>query len=329
MANYFIVGGDDRQYGPITAEDIRKWAAEGRLNGGTSAKAESDAEWRPLAKFPEFADLFEPAPAAPVFPAAPAAPIDWREYDYDLDLSGCISGGWNLFKNHFGVLFVGPVIYFLIEIFIGLFSKIPLIGPAFSVANLFLVGPLLAGVYYQFILVNRGEKTAVGDIFSGFRRRFLHLMLANLLIAFLSALCFTPFFLADGAKFLVLLHQMQNAAGDQNALADVWKSLFALMLSSIPWLLVCMIPYLYIYVSFVFTLPLIIDQDMDFWPAMLASHRMVGKHWWLVFGLVVLIILIKLAGFLACCFGILFAIPLGFGALLTAYETIFRHSKKP
>ena len=37
---------------------MRKWIAEGRLNEQTLAKAESDAEFRPLSAFPEFADAF-------------------------------------------------------------------------------------------------------------------------------------------------------------------------------------------------------------------------------------------------------------------------------
>lgn len=65
MANYTIIGGDGKQYGPITEGDLRKWIAEGRLSGQSLAKAESDAEFRPLSTFPELADVFAPAPAQP------------------------------------------------------------------------------------------------------------------------------------------------------------------------------------------------------------------------------------------------------------------------
>ena len=58
MANYTIIGGDSKQYGPITGDDLRKWISEGRLNAQSLAKAESDAEFRTLATFPEFADVF-------------------------------------------------------------------------------------------------------------------------------------------------------------------------------------------------------------------------------------------------------------------------------
>jgi hypothetical protein len=58
MANYTIIGGDGKQYGPITGEDLRNWISEGRLNAQSLVKAESDAEFRTLATFPEFADIF-------------------------------------------------------------------------------------------------------------------------------------------------------------------------------------------------------------------------------------------------------------------------------
>ncbi len=57
MATYTIIGGDQKQYGPVTEEQLRQWIRDGRVNRQTQAKAEGDAEWRPLSAFPEFADL--------------------------------------------------------------------------------------------------------------------------------------------------------------------------------------------------------------------------------------------------------------------------------
>ena len=67
---YNIIGGDGKEYGPISAEDLRKWVAEGRLNAQTRAKAESDAEFRPLSAFPEFADVFATTAAPAVMPSS-------------------------------------------------------------------------------------------------------------------------------------------------------------------------------------------------------------------------------------------------------------------
>ena len=60
---YSIIGGDQREYGPVTAEEIRQWIADRRANGRTLAKAEG-GPWKPLSTFPEFADALGAAPAA-------------------------------------------------------------------------------------------------------------------------------------------------------------------------------------------------------------------------------------------------------------------------
>lgn len=68
---YFIIGGDTKEYGPVSADDIRQWVAEGRLNAQSLAKSDGDTAWRTLASFPEFADLSgAPAPAAIAPPTA-------------------------------------------------------------------------------------------------------------------------------------------------------------------------------------------------------------------------------------------------------------------
>jgi hypothetical protein len=66
---YSIIGGDGKQYGPISEPELRKWISEGRLNAQSLAKAESDAEFRTLSTFPEFADVL--GLAAPGLGVAP------------------------------------------------------------------------------------------------------------------------------------------------------------------------------------------------------------------------------------------------------------------
>ncbi len=63
---YKIVGGDQREYGPVTSDQIREWIATGRANAQSLASFEG-APWKPLATFPEFADALRTAtpPALP------------------------------------------------------------------------------------------------------------------------------------------------------------------------------------------------------------------------------------------------------------------------
>ena len=62
---YRIIGGDQKEYGPVTADELRRWITEGRANAQTQVLAEGATEWKPLSACPEFADLVNPPSAAP------------------------------------------------------------------------------------------------------------------------------------------------------------------------------------------------------------------------------------------------------------------------
>jgi hypothetical protein len=55
---YKIIGADQKEYGPITGEQIRFWITEGRVNAQTKACAEGSTDWKTLGSFPEFSEAF-------------------------------------------------------------------------------------------------------------------------------------------------------------------------------------------------------------------------------------------------------------------------------
>ena len=69
-----IIGADQKEYGPISVEQIRQWIRDGRLNAQTPAQRAGEGEWQQLSAFSEFADLFQPAPGDPDAPAPAYAP---------------------------------------------------------------------------------------------------------------------------------------------------------------------------------------------------------------------------------------------------------------
>src|SRR6266850_2488316 len=69
---YRIIGADGNQYGPISAEQLRQWVAEGRANAQTKILAEGTTEWKPLSEFPEFFGTAAPPPGAT--PPTPSMP---------------------------------------------------------------------------------------------------------------------------------------------------------------------------------------------------------------------------------------------------------------
>ena len=60
---YRIIGVDGQQYGPVSAEQIRRWLGENRLNAQSLAQLEGTQDWKPLATFPEFATDVKVPPA--------------------------------------------------------------------------------------------------------------------------------------------------------------------------------------------------------------------------------------------------------------------------
>ena len=269
----------------------------------------------PLSAFAEFADLVGTGPAAtpPPFSSGGTAALPVEEIlarDYDLDLGNCISRGWKLLQENFGLLFCGLLIYAGVEFAIALFGMIPIIGTLFSLANIFIVGPLLGGLYYVNLQAIRRQPANAGDVFAGFRTNFLQLFLGNLIPGLLAALCMIP------AGIVALLTILPASIRHEQPGPAALVFLFGVAL-------VCVIPAVFLQINWVFTLPLIIDRKMNFWPAMQLSWKMTVQHWWQVFGLLVLVALINIGGTLLCCVGLLFSAPIGIGAMMYAYEDIF------
>src|SRR6185437_11130333 len=164
----------------------------------------------------------------------------------------------------------------------------------------------------------------VGKIFDGFRSGYWQLFLGYLIPALFYLACLAPFFIVFFMKVFPLLAQIQHASpNDMQAVLPQMKSAF---LASLPVFLIVMIPLMYLSINWQFTLPLIIDKKMDFWTAMKTSWKMVHKHWFTVFGLLVVIGLLNIAGAIACCVGLIFTMPLGFAILICGYEIIFSES---
>ncbi|HET7626695.1 MAG TPA: DUF4190 domain-containing protein [Verrucomicrobiae bacterium] len=69
---YRILGADNKEYGPVSGEQLRGWIAENRANAGTLALAEGSTTWKPLREFPEFSLLFA-SQRPPVLAPLPAA----------------------------------------------------------------------------------------------------------------------------------------------------------------------------------------------------------------------------------------------------------------
>ncbi len=68
---YKIIGEDGKEYGPATAEQIRQWVAEGRVEHRTPIFVDGAKDWNFVGLLPEFAGLF----ATSGTPPSPIAPL--------------------------------------------------------------------------------------------------------------------------------------------------------------------------------------------------------------------------------------------------------------
>ena len=59
MPSYKLIGADLKEYGPVSAEQIRQWLTEGRVDSQTKLQAEGGGEWKRLAEVPEFTAALE------------------------------------------------------------------------------------------------------------------------------------------------------------------------------------------------------------------------------------------------------------------------------
>jgi prepilin-type processing-associated H-X9-DG protein len=68
-----IIGGDQKEYGPVSADQLREWIQSGRADTQTRVQAEGQTDWRALGELPEFADAL--AARSPTTPPPPVTTV--------------------------------------------------------------------------------------------------------------------------------------------------------------------------------------------------------------------------------------------------------------
>ena len=248
MANYFIIGGDGKEYGPVTDADVRQWIAEGRLNAESRAKAENDAEFRALAQFPEFAGALSPQAAPSTIESVSRAKeedaVNWQASilarEPELKLGECLAAGWSFLGANTGFLMGAVFLTWATNLFFVVFSvTVPLVGP---LVLLSFNGIIMGGFYLACLRRQRGEDVSPTEVFCGFKIAFVQLLLTGLV-----SMLLTEF----SACCLIL-------------------------------------PAVYLTVAWAFALPLVADKKMSFWPAMELSRKVVTRVWFEAFGLLLI-----------------------------------------
>jgi hypothetical protein len=301
---YRIIGADQKEYGPVSSEQLKQWINEGRVSGQTRARLETETEWKPVSAFPEFGDTLHavPAPGAAaadgVSSQSPVEAVLGR--DFDLDIGSCIVRAWDLVKQNFwpvtGVSFLIIMATLVINQVIGLAfgpairgtvraivveHHVSPVGIFFILCNSLLGYPvymlLTAGLFKYYLKLIRAEGPTLADAFAGFSPIAGQLMLLGLVNGILSFIAY----------------------------------------------MLCILPGVYLTVAWIFALPLVIDRKIPFWTAMELSRKVVAKHWFIVFAFLLVIGLVAACGLIVCCIGLVVTAAISSIALLYAYEDIF------
>ena len=311
---YRIIGGDGREYGPVTGDTIRHWVLQNRANKSTLVREENSPDWRPLGDIPEFASSFgapppQPQPSAPETGPAPA-PVPARATvaedlatlsatlavrDYDLDMGRCIGGAFKLLGDKFWLVVGGT---FLVMLCTTVISMIPILG---IVASILLNHVFYGGLYFYYMKLVRGEPASIGDAFSGFSRSFGQLVLLSLVMNILVSIVVAP----------VVVPIVGIALWHWNPYVMV------------PVAVLFILPVLYLSVAWMFSSMLVIDRGFEFWDAMELSRKVVSKHWFLLFIFAIVAGILGAIGVIALIVGVLVTLPITFIAMVNAYETMF------
>lgn len=59
---FLVLGENGHEYGPIDADQLRRWVQEGRAGAATRVRREGTNEWTALQAIPEFDDVFRALP---------------------------------------------------------------------------------------------------------------------------------------------------------------------------------------------------------------------------------------------------------------------------
>ncbi len=71
---YKVIGADNREYGPISLEQLQKWISEGRINANTRVLPPGASDWKTISEIPELSSLIYGAAGRPASPPSTITP---------------------------------------------------------------------------------------------------------------------------------------------------------------------------------------------------------------------------------------------------------------
>ena len=232
---------------------------------------------------------------------------------YDFNMSKYMGDGWNLFKKGAGNYIGFTIVFFVVVMIISIIPFVNLLVTLFEYV-------LIAGVFiYSRNLVN--DKGEFSDFFQGFNSFGQIILFMLVLIVFMipAIAVFLIYIIPEG-----FLSSAMNGFPDAEYLLEEFLVASESRLGSIIFLYLALLLYsLFIYISYSFTLVLIVDRGMQFWDAMELSRKVIAKNFFSFFGMYIIIGFVSFFGIiLTCGLGTLIAFPYMNTVVFAAYNDI-------
>lgn len=316
MSWHYAVGGAQR--GPVDDGEFERLVVSGEVTPDTLVWRAGMAGWQPLREARAglvLAEALVQSRSAPAPTPAPEPTIDPEAAYARIVAEGRQVRVFDSLRRGWDLVFAAPgesigVSALVILTIIGA-GLLPCVG---SIAQIVATGPLIGGWYLYFLKRMRGQPTEWGDAWAGFQSPMLvQLVLQYLVKTAATLVALIPVF---AAFFVVFFSTVAAMAVDERLTPLAFVGLAGVMLLAIA-------ATLYLSMAWMFALPLIIDRQLPFWPAMKLSWRVAHRCFLPLFGLELCCAGIYLAGFLALCVGILVALPICVAACAFTYEDLF------
>jgi hypothetical protein len=210
---------------------------------------------------------------------------------YDFEISDLLSQAWQRVKGSKGIIIGGFLVFYAVTMAVsfvlgGLFGILGLAGDESIVSAIteMLIGIFASVMSYPFM---------AGISMVGIRRA------AN------QPISFNEIFSHFGRTLPILI-----------------TALMSTVLIYLGFLLL-VIPGIYLAIAYMLAIPLVVERGLSPWQAMEASRKAISQHWFKVFGLVLLLVLISMIGAIPLGIGLIWTIPLFFISAGVLYRTIF------
>ncbi|BCU76604.1 GYF domain-containing protein [Luteolibacter sp. LG18] len=340
-------GKDGRQGGPVTWDALRGLAASGQLAPGDLVWTSSMKDWKPAAEIPGLsstppspisgAEASSPyaAPPSTWNPAPAVAPIEGEPLpevapgSVQIGVGECISRASTLVLRHFGTILLVGVVYvaltFAVGFALGLVDTALGLKPVNTMVHFdpthMRVGP--TGTQAEEEPSNEfptTHRTRVSTFNRSSDGGLLSQIGGQILSVFLSLGCARiGLNLVDGKEADV---GMMFGEG-RKLLRAIGASILYLLMVGLG--LICLlVPGIYLAMRFGLYRKAIVDRDLGIMDAFRYSSDLTTNNRMNLFGLAVLCFLITIAGAIALCVGLLYAVPLVWLAELVAYRWLQR-----